>query len=94
MHILIIGNDCLKKTENNCSHIVKSDDQLLIWDIDKIREKIFNYDKVIFAEEDLNLIKGENIFEKCNKYPQLRHYIGNDIKSSRSEEFCSNFNIK
>lgn len=89
---LIIGMECLQQQEDfvthqskPCIHVVHEDGKLNIWSITMIRDHIFNYDHVLFVNhEEMNFTRGEDVFEKSNQYPRLRHYIGNGIKSCLS----------
>lgn len=85
--ILIIGDSCLGSDfeDNNCTHVVKENNELQIWNIKQIRNKIFNYEKIIFTEnEEMNFNRGEDIFEKSKNYKRLYHFIGNNIKKCLS----------
>lgn len=88
MSSLYIGTECFKNLERDssaCTHVVRVDGILLLWDISQIRNKIFHYDTVYFVNcDEMNFCKHENVFEKCNHYPKLRHYIGSTMRTSLS----------
>jgi hypothetical protein len=89
--VLIIGETCLKLLgeDENCIHVVKDNlEDLQIWDIRDIRNNIFSnkYDKIIFTgKEEMNFVRGEDVFEKSKTITRLYHFIGNgNIKKSLS----------
>lgn len=90
---LIIGIKCLQSREDciihhskPCIHVVHENDKLNLWSIKMIRDHIFEYDQVLFVNyEEMNFSRGDDVFEKSNRHPKLRHYIGNGIKSCLSD---------
>lgn len=88
MSKLIIGNQCLENTDHSCFHVVRENENLFMWDIDTIRNNIFNYNHIIFINQEyLNFNTGDDVFGKCNLYPQLRHFISKELKSSKSSVY-------
>lgn len=97
--VLIIGETCIKSSvkedvkedveDKNCMHVVKENlKDLQLWNIKEIRNNIFSskYDKIIFTgKEEMNFVKGEDVFEKSKNIKRLYHFVGNgNIKKSLS----------